>query len=108
MSSSWNDIVYTVTVIDLCTDPPLGLRRTPAIYTRFKDAVFALRNNCHDISDGGLYRFAVIEETMLNVVRPNLEHNTTCWWFKYNGATDEYEPICSPPRFRKMSGFGIG
>lgn len=104
----WSHVVYTVTLLDVYTDPVLGLRRTPAVFTKFKDAVYAVRNNLQDLSDNGTYQYAVIEETVLNYIRPSVDHNTTCWWFKFNGSTQEYEPICSPPQFRFMSGFGIG
>lgn len=104
----WTNVVYTVTVIDGYTDRVLGIRRTPAIFTKFKDAVYTVRNNVSDLSDGGTYQFAVIEETVLNEVRPNVDRNNTCWWFKYNGATGEFDPICAPQHFRFMSGFGIG
>ena len=102
------DIVYTITVIDLYTDKVLGLRRTPAIFTDLHTAVYTVRNNVDNLSDGILYQYAVIEESVLNVVRPNLEANGFRLWFKYNSAKDEFEECPVPSQLRMQSGFGIG
>lgn len=104
----WTDSVYTVTVLDVYSDPVLGIRRTPAIFTRFKDAVFAVHNNLNDIADHGQYQYAVIEETVLNLIYPSHTRHTTCWWYKYNSALDEFEPTAAPAQFRTLNGFGIG
>jgi len=104
-------IVYTVTAIDLIGDPVLGSRRTPAIYTSLEDAVHAVKNNEGDIADNNLYQYAVIEETYLNKVRPDIDHETKKIWFKYNTVLDEFEE-CDPQRIpltvTNLSGFGIG
>ena len=100
--------VYTVTVIDLYTDTVLGLRRTPAIFTDLDSAIYTVRNNVDNLSDGILYQYAVIEETVLNVVRPNLEHSNLRLWFKYNSALDEFVECKAPPQLRMQTGFGIG
>ena len=100
--------VYTVTVIDLYNDPTLGVRRTPAIYLVFNDAVYAVKNNLGNMSDGITFQYAVIEETRLNVVRPQIDYKQQCWWFKYNSATDEFVSCIAPPQLRNQSGFGIG
>lgn len=102
------DIVYTITVIDLYTDKVLGLRRTPAIFTDLHTAIYTVRNNVDNLSDGILYQYAVIEESVLNVVRPNLELSGFRLWFKYNSAKDEFEECPAPPQLRMQSGFGIG
>jgi len=103
-----NPIVYTVTVIDLYTDKVLGLRRTPAIFTNLNAAIYTVRNNIDNLSDGIIYQYAVIEESSLNVVRPNLESHGFQLWFKYNSAVDEFEETTTPPHLRMQSGFGIG
>jgi hypothetical protein len=103
-------IVYTVTVIDLVGDLVLGNRSTPAIFTTFEGAYSAVRNNEKDIADNNLYQYAVIEETYLNVVRPDLEFGTKKHWFKYNTALEEFEPYTPnhPHPVFRLSGFGIG
>lgn len=102
------DIVYTITVIDLYTDKVLGLRRTPAIFTDLHKAIYTVRNNVDNLSDGISYQYAVIEESVLNVVRPNLELDGFKLWFKYNSATEEFEESSVPIQLRNQSGFGIG
>ena len=103
-----NPIVYTVTVIDLYTDKVLGLRRTPAIFTDLNKAIYTVRNNVENLSDGIMYQYAVIEESELNVVRPNLDAQKFRVWFKYNSVLDEFEETSPPPQLRTQSGFGIG
>jgi len=103
-----NPIVYTVTVIDLYTDKVLGLRRTPAIFTDLNKAIYTVRNNVENLSDGIMYQYAVIEESELNVVRPNLDGQGLRLWFKYNSALDEFEESSPPLQLRMQSGFGIG
>ena len=100
--------VYTVTVIDLYTDTVLGHRRTPAIFTDLNLAIYTVRNNVDNLSDGISYQYAVIEESALNVVRPNLEHSSLRLWFKYNSAVDEFVECTAPPQLRMQTGFGIG
>ena len=103
-----NPKVYTVTVIDLYTDKVLGIRRTPVVYTQFKFAEHSVKNNSNDLSDGS-YQYAVIEETMLNVIRPTVDYiKPTQWWYKYNSVTNEFEEYQVPPQLRNQSGFGIG
>ena len=102
-------IVYTVTVIDLYTDKVVGVRRTPGVFTQFKHAEYIVRNNTNDLSDGLTYQYAVIEETMLNIVRPCIDViRPTQWWYKYNSATNEFECCQVPPQLKNMCGFGIG
>lgn len=104
-------IVYTVTVIDVVGDPILGNRRTPAIFTSLDKAVAAVRNNESDLTDENLYQYAVIEETYLDVVRPDIEKQTRCIWFKYNTALEEFEqcnPESIPGHIGRLTGFGIG
>lgn len=104
-----NNIVYTVTAIDLYTDKVLGIRRTPAIFTDIHQAIYVVKNNICDISDGINYQYVVIEESVLNVVRPTLDFiRPFQLWFKYNSATDEFEESVAPPQLRNQSGFGIG
>lgn len=104
-----SNVVYTVTVIDLYTDKVLGIRRTPAIYTDKSYAHDALVNNTKDLADGGTYQYAVIEETILNVVRPCVDLITpNQWWYKYNSATDEFVKSNPPPQLVHQCGFGIG
>lgn len=103
--------VYTVTVIDVVGDPILGNRRTPAIFTKLRDAVDVVRNNEHDLSDDNLYQYAVIEETELNVVRPDVHTHITQLWFKYNTALEEFVPCeisAVPTSMARLKGFGIG
>ena len=104
-------VVYTVTVIDVVGDPVLGNRRNPAIFTSLKKALSVVRNNDHDLTDDNLYQYAVIEETYLDVVRPDIQMPTKRLWFKYNTALSEFEQ-CSvdsiPRTLAKLSGFGIG
>ena len=103
-----NPIVYTVTVIDLYTDKILGVRRTPVIYTQFKFAEHSVKNNTMGLSDG-TYQYAVIEESMLNVIRPTVDFmKSSQWWYKYNSARDEFEECNAPLQLRNQSGFGIG
>ena len=101
-------LVYTVTVVDLYSDPIVGIRRTPAIYVCFGDAVYAIKNNLGNMSDGITFQYAVIEETRLNVVRPQIDYQQQCWWFKYNSAVDEFVTCNAPTQLRNQSGFGIG
>jgi hypothetical protein len=104
-----NPVIYTVTVIDMYTDKVLGIRRTPGIFTELRFAQHVVRNNTKDLSDGGLYQYAVIEETLLNVVRPCVDMITpTHWWYKYNSATEEFEEFKCPPQLIHQCGFGIG
>ena len=103
-------IVFTVTVIDIVGDPVLGNRRTPAIYTSLQDAIRAVRDNEGDMADDGYYQYAVIEETLLNIVYPYIDNGEKLW-FKYNTITDEFEPCNSlalPQNITKLCGFGIG
>lgn len=100
--------VYTVTVVDLYTDPVLGIRRTPVIYSRFDDAAFTVRNNVGDIAENASFQYAVIEESYLNVVRPQMDSKLKRWWFKYNSATEEFEPCVVPRQLLHQNGFGIG
>lgn len=103
-------IVFTVTVIDIVGDPVLGNRRTPAIFTSLDDAVRAVRNNDNDMADDNFYQYAVIEETLLNVVYPMIDGGEKLW-FRYNSILDEFEPcepITVPNRLAKLHGFGIG
>jgi hypothetical protein len=103
-----NPIVYTVTVIDLYTDKILGIRRTPVIYTQLKYAEHSVKNNSDNLSDG-TYQYAVIEETVLNVIRPSVDYiKPNQWWYKYNSALDEFVECNVPPQLRNQSGFGIG
>ncbi len=103
-----NPIVYTVTVIDLYTDKVLGTRRTPVIYTQFKFAEHSVKNNTMNLSDG-TYQYAVIEESVLNVIRPTIDFMKPIqWWYKYNSVTDEFEECQVPHQLRNQSGFGIG
>jgi hypothetical protein len=100
--------VYTVTVIDLRNLLPLGIRRTPLICTELEDAIYAVKNNMQDLADGATYQYAVIEQTILNVVRPNIEGSGTRFWYKYNSVIDEFEPCEVPIALRNQTGFGIG
>lgn len=103
-----NNIIYTVTVLDLYSDPVLGLRRTPVVYTELDDAIFAVKNNLNDLSEGISYQYAVIEETLLNVIRPQIHYTQRHWWFKYNSALDEFVASLPPANLRLQSGFGVG
>ena len=103
-----NPTVYTVTVIDLYTDKVLGIRRTPAIFTQFKYAEHVVKNNSGDLADMSNYQYAVIEETVLNVVRPCIDMQFSKWWYKYNSVIDEFEECNAPPQLINQSGFGIG
>lgn len=102
------NIVYTVTVLDLRNFLPLGIRRTPLICHELKDAIYAVKNNLRDLADGATYQYAVIEETVLNVVRPNIEGHGVRLWYKYNSVTDEFEPCEIPRALINQTGFGIG
>ena len=104
-----NPMVYTVTVIDLNTDKILGIRRTPVIYTQFKYAEHSVKNNSNNLSDGLTYQYVVIEESVLNVIRPCIDFMKPYqWWYKYNSATDEFEEYKPPVQLRNLCGFGIG
>lgn len=100
--------VYSVTVVDLRNMLPLGIRRTPIICTDLEDAIYAVKNNLNDLADGATYQYAVIEETTLNVVRPNINGNGIRLWYKYNSVIDEFEPCDAPVALRNQTGFGIG
>jgi hypothetical protein len=95
-------------VVDLRNFLPLGIRRTPLICTELEDAIYAVRNNMQDLADGMTYQYAVIEKSLLNSVRPNLEQNSMKLWYKYNSVIDEFEPCELPPILRNQTGFGIG
>jgi hypothetical protein len=108
INSMTNNIVYTVTVLDLRANLPLGFRSTPMICTNLDDAIYSVKNNFQDLSDGCTYQYAVIEKSKLNEIRPNLEVQSLRLWYKYNSIKDEFEP-CDPPRvIRNQTGFGIG
>ena len=100
--------VYTVTVIDLRNLLPLGIRRTPLICTELEDAIYAVKNNLRDLADGSTYQYAVIERSLLNEIRPNLEQQSMRLWYKYNSVIDEFEPSEMPIALRNQTGFGIG
>jgi len=100
--------VYTVTVIDLRNLLPLGIRRTPLICTELEDAIYAVKNNLRDLADGATYQYAVIERSILNEIRPNLEQTSMRLWYKYNSVIDEFEPCDIPVALRNQTGFGIG
>lgn len=103
--------IYTITVLDIIGDPVLGNRRTPGIFTSLDKAITAVRNNDQDLSDNNLYQYAVIEETLTDVIRPDLIINTKKIWFKYNTVLDEFEPcdyLSVPSNICKLSGFGVG
>lgn len=103
-------IVYTVTVLDIVGDPVLGLRRTPAIFTSLEKAIAAIKNNEEDMADGSSYQYAVIEETLLDTIRPVVQRGEKLW-FKYNSILDEFEE-CDvrrvPYHISRLYGFGIG
>lgn len=100
--------VYTVTVIDLRNMLPLGIRRTPIICTELTDAIYAVKNNIEDLADGMNYQYAVIEKTILNTIRPNIDGDGIRLWYKYNSVIDEFEPSEIPVALRNQTGFGIG
>ena len=103
-------IVFTITVINIVSDPVLGVRQTPAIFTSLPDAIRTVRNNDNGMSDEGFYQYAVVEETLLNKVYPRL-YDGVRLWFKYNAVLDEFEPCDSmsiPKQLRNLCGFGIG
>lgn len=103
-------IVFTVTVLDIIGDPILGNRRTPAIFTKLEHAIQAVKDNDGDLADHNLYQYAVIEETLLDVVRPYVQCGERMW-FKYNSALGEFEEISQskvPPHIARLYGFGIG
>ena len=103
-----NPIVYTVTVIDLYTDKVLGIRRTPVIYTQFRFAEHSVKNNTMSLSDG-TYQYAVIEESVLNVIRPTIDFmKPSQWWYKYDSVLGEFEESQCPSQLRNQNGFGIG
>lgn len=103
-------IVYTATVLDIIGDPVLGIRRTPAIFTSLETAITAVKNNDEDMADHNLYQYAVIEETLLDTIRPHIQRGERIW-FKYNSILDEFEE-CDvrriPPHISRLYGFGIG
>jgi hypothetical protein len=104
-------IVYTVTVLDLVGNPILGDRRTPVIFTDLAKAISAIKNNDHDLADSALYQYAVIEETYLNVIRPDLLYDIKQLWFKYSPVMDEFVECRAediPSSISRLSGFGIG
>lgn len=104
-------MVYTVTVIDVVGDPILGNRRTPAIFTSLDKAMAAVLDNESDLTDDNLYQYAVIEETYLDMIRPDIQRSTKRLWFKYNTALQEFE-LCNfesvPQNLIRLTGFGIG
>jgi len=103
-------IVYTVTVLDIIGDPVLGNRRTPAIFTSLEAAIQTVLDNDGDLADDNLYQYAVIEETLLNTVRPYVQCGERLW-FKYNSILQEFEQIDVlrvPPQISRLYGFGIG
>lgn len=101
-------IVYSVTMIDVRSDDILGFRRTPAVFTSLKDALFVVKNNLQDLADDSTYQYAVIEETELNSIRPNLEKKSNQWWFRFNSASGEFIETTKPSVFLHQTGFGIG
>lgn len=101
-------LVYTVTVVDLRNLFPLGIRRTPLICTDLEDAIYAVKNNLRDLADGATYQYAVIERSVLNEVRPNLEQQSVRLWYKYNSVIGEFEACKVPQALRNQTGFGIG
>jgi len=103
-----NNIVYTVTTVDIYTDPILGIRRTPVIFTQLHEAIFTVKNNIQDLSDAGTFQYIVIEETQLNVIRPGLVTSLRRWWFKYNAALDEFVQDVATAGLWNQVGFGIG
>jgi hypothetical protein len=103
-----NNVVYTITVLDLKVNLPLGYRTTPVILTELKDAIYIVKNNLRDIADESTYQYAVIEKTLLNEIRPNLEADSLRLWYKHNSITNEFEPCEAPAVLRHQTGFGIG
>lgn len=103
-----NNIIYSVTVIDTRSGDILGFRRTPVIFNNLQDAIFTVKNNLHDLSDDSTFQYAVIEETELNSVRPNLETFSKQWWYRFNSVSGEFIRIDKPQQFLHQSGFGIG
>jgi hypothetical protein len=102
--------VYALTTIDIRDNPVIGTRRTPAIFTSKDAALYAVKNNEHDIADRGLYQYAVVEETFLNYIRPETP-NGPRYWFRYNPVHDEFESLDLPevpPQLAHLYGFGIG
>jgi hypothetical protein len=103
-----NNIVYSITIIDVRSGDVLGFRRTPGIFNRFEDAKFIVKNNFNDISDDSSFQYAVIEETQLNTIRPNLEKISKQWWYRFNSVSNEFIETEKPSQFLHQSGFGIG
>jgi len=73
-----------------------------------EDAIYAVKNNLRDLADGSTYQYAVIERSLLNEIRPNLEQQSMRLWYKYNSVIDEFEPSEMPIALRNQTGFGIG
>lgn len=103
-----NNIIYSITVIDTRCNDVLGFRRTPAIFNKFEDALFAVKNNLQDLSDDSTFQYAVIEETELNSIRPSLDSKLKQWWFRFNSVSGEFVRTDKPQQFLHQSGFGIG
>ena len=101
-------VVYTLTLLDFHTDPVLGIRTTPGIFSRFHDAEFHVRNNLHQLDDGNTYQYAVIEESRLNEIRPNLQVRRSQWWYKFNAVENSFIACVPVPQLRYQTGFGIG
>jgi hypothetical protein len=78
------------------------------VCTELEDAIYAVKNNIRDLADGATYQYAVIERSMLNEIRPNLEQISMRLWYKYNSVIDEFEPCDMPVALRNQTGFGIG
>lgn len=104
-----NNTVYSITVIDVRDKNNLtGIRSTPGIFSKFSDAEYAIKNNSSDLSDNNSYQYAVIEETELNKIRPNLETDSRQWWYRYNSSAGEFFPTEKPSILLRQKGFGIG
>lgn len=97
-------IIYTVTVIDDSDEEQAPYQRIPGIFTTLDRAISAIKNNDSDIAESGTCRYAVIEQTELDQILPNIKRRV---WFKWDVTEEAYASIETPTKFERVRSFGI-
>lgn len=97
-------IIYTVTVIDDSDEEQAPYQRIPGIFTTLDRAIISIKNNDSNIAESGTCRYAVIEQTNLDEILPQVKRRV---WFKWDSTEEQYVSIETPTKFERVHSFGI-
>lgn len=79
-------------------------RRADGFFFNEEDSIKCIIENGENVSEGGYYNVAIIEET-LHGLYPYIENEM---WFKWNYKKSAYIMIKKPNVFKNIVNFGIG